>query len=368
MQYKTIVHELLLARTELHEQLRLTRRLKPTLETCARELKASHEAWKERLSQEKPESDPSQVASEALEMCRCRSSSGSFALRAGRRQRTAFARSGDGLSQNSYVARLKASRGQPSLFDAPPAKPASVDGSPAAPVPPGAKSDGTLISPPGRASGIPVPPEGLPQNSAGSVAARAEPRPGADSPAYRQAPLPGPVTPGEGDPTMTGAQFSLQLEEPPPRRFNTPQKTPSSKSPADQFAPAATIAGGEKTKARDIVAAIRTLKVIEQEQRLATPEEKQVLARFAGFGPVALSIFPDPVKGTYNRMPDGSRSGEELKTLAEHRTNTTAATARRSTPSIRRQPSSPPSTRRSNASACLRAPPYWSQVAAPATS
>jgi hypothetical protein len=68
MQYKTIVHELLLARTELHEQLRLTRRLRPTLDTCARELKASHEAWKERLSQEKPDSDPSQIASEALEM------------------------------------------------------------------------------------------------------------------------------------------------------------------------------------------------------------------------------------------------------------------------------------------------------------
>ena len=68
MQYKTIVHELLLARTELHEQLRLTRRLRPTLETCARELKANREAWKERLSQEKPGSDPSQIASEAMEL------------------------------------------------------------------------------------------------------------------------------------------------------------------------------------------------------------------------------------------------------------------------------------------------------------
>jgi len=68
MQYKTIVHELLQERTELHEQLRLTRRLKPMLDTCARELKASHEAWKERLSQVRPGSDPSQIASEALEM------------------------------------------------------------------------------------------------------------------------------------------------------------------------------------------------------------------------------------------------------------------------------------------------------------
>jgi hypothetical protein len=68
MQYKTIVHQLLLARTELHEQLRLTRRLKPTLETCARELKASHEAWKERLSLARPGSEPNQIATEALEM------------------------------------------------------------------------------------------------------------------------------------------------------------------------------------------------------------------------------------------------------------------------------------------------------------
>ena len=68
MQYKTIVHELLLARTELHEQLRLTRRLKPTLETCAKELKASHEDWKERLSQARPASDPNQIASAAMEI------------------------------------------------------------------------------------------------------------------------------------------------------------------------------------------------------------------------------------------------------------------------------------------------------------
>ena len=68
MQYKTIVLELLKQRTELHEQLRLTRRLLPTLETCARELKASHEAWKETLSQANPGSDPIQIASEAMEL------------------------------------------------------------------------------------------------------------------------------------------------------------------------------------------------------------------------------------------------------------------------------------------------------------
>jgi N12 class adenine-specific DNA methylase len=59
------------------------------------------------------------------------------------------------------------------------------------------------------------------------------------------------------------------------------------------------IASGEKAKARDIIAAIRTLKAIEQERRPATEEERQALARFGGFGAVALSIFPDPVSGRY---------------------------------------------------------------------
>jgi hypothetical protein len=73
------------------------------------------------------------------------------------------------------------------------------------------------------------------------------------------------------------------------------------------------IASGEKAKARDILAAIRAVKCIEQEQRQATPQERQTLARFAGFGPVALSIFPDPVKGTYK---DGWKEiGEELRAL-----------------------------------------------------
>ncbi len=74
------------------------------------------------------------------------------------------------------------------------------------------------------------------------------------------------------------------------------------------------IASGEKAKARDILAAIRTVKNIEHEQRRATPEEKQVLARFAGFGPVALSIFPDPVTGRYKDATWQSL-GDELKSL-----------------------------------------------------
>jgi N12 class adenine-specific DNA methylase len=74
------------------------------------------------------------------------------------------------------------------------------------------------------------------------------------------------------------------------------------------------LARGEKAKARDILAAIRTLQCVEREGRSATTEEKRTLARFAGFGPVALSIFPDPVTGCYK---DGGWQdlGEELRKL-----------------------------------------------------
>src|ERR1039458_2192221 len=68
MQYKTMALELVMERTELYEQLRLSHRLMPTLEACATELKASHEIWKQRLAEAKPGSEPSQLASEALEM------------------------------------------------------------------------------------------------------------------------------------------------------------------------------------------------------------------------------------------------------------------------------------------------------------
>ena len=68
MQYKTIVLELLRERKELHEQLRLTRRLLPTMESLAKDLKARHEHWKETLATATPESDPSQISSQAMEM------------------------------------------------------------------------------------------------------------------------------------------------------------------------------------------------------------------------------------------------------------------------------------------------------------
>ena len=59
------------------------------------------------------------------------------------------------------------------------------------------------------------------------------------------------------------------------------------------------MASGEKSKGPRHPRRHPHAEAIEQEGRPATPEEKQMLARFSGFGPVALSIFPDPVTGKY---------------------------------------------------------------------
>jgi hypothetical protein len=68
MQYKTIILEMLEQRPRMREELRQSRKLLPTLEFYASELKDSHEDWKDRLQQAKPDSDPSQIASEAMEL------------------------------------------------------------------------------------------------------------------------------------------------------------------------------------------------------------------------------------------------------------------------------------------------------------
>jgi len=73
-------------------------------------------------------------------------------------------------------------------------------------------------------------------------------------------------------------------------------------------------ANGEKAKARALLAAIRTLQAVEQAQRPATLEERQILARFPGFGPVALGMFPDPVTGQY-KDAGWQQLGDELQAL-----------------------------------------------------
>jgi N12 class adenine-specific DNA methylase/SAM-dependent methyltransferase len=86
---------------------------------------------------------------------------------------------------------------------------------------------------------------------------------------------------------------------------------------------AAPISAGEKTKAHDIIAAIRLLKRLEAERRPATGAERLILARFSGFGPVAKVLFPDEV--LLRNQPDHDfagykdaswrRLGEELRRL-----------------------------------------------------
>jgi hypothetical protein len=68
MHYKTIVFELLKERTDLHEQLRQQRKLLSMVDLYARELRESHQAWKDLLTQMRPDSNQSQLATEAFEM------------------------------------------------------------------------------------------------------------------------------------------------------------------------------------------------------------------------------------------------------------------------------------------------------------
>jgi hypothetical protein len=68
MHYKTIILEMLEQRPKMREELRQSRKLLPTLEFCASALKDSHEEWKDRLLEAKPDSDPSQIASKAMEL------------------------------------------------------------------------------------------------------------------------------------------------------------------------------------------------------------------------------------------------------------------------------------------------------------
>eukprot|EP00456_Euglypha_rotunda_P092132 TRINITY_DN969_c0_g1_i7.p1 TRINITY_DN969_c0_g1~~TRINITY_DN969_c0_g1_i7.p1 ORF type:complete len:1767 (+),score=377.51 TRINITY_DN969_c0_g1_i7:163-5301(+) len=115
---------------------------------------------------------------------------------------------------------------------------------------------------------------------------------------------------------MKASQLSLPLDLPQLPRTSGKQ-TPTAQ--ANFFArnvelatPA--FASGEKTKAREIIAAIRTLKTIQQAGRRASLEERQILARFAGFGPVALSIFPNPTTGTF-KGASWQALGDELRSL-----------------------------------------------------
>jgi hypothetical protein len=67
-QYKTIVLELLQESPELYEQLRSRKMLLTAIDAYGIELKTSHEAWMSMMRLERPNSDRSQIAAEALEL------------------------------------------------------------------------------------------------------------------------------------------------------------------------------------------------------------------------------------------------------------------------------------------------------------
>jgi len=68
MLYKTIVLEMLQDRPQLHDELRRQKLLLKTMEFYAGELKSLHEGWKQHMAETRPESDESQIASQALEL------------------------------------------------------------------------------------------------------------------------------------------------------------------------------------------------------------------------------------------------------------------------------------------------------------
>jgi len=68
MPYKTIILELLQRSPQLHEQLRHGRMLLAATESLATALKTRHETLKNELATTKPELDPTQAASAAMEI------------------------------------------------------------------------------------------------------------------------------------------------------------------------------------------------------------------------------------------------------------------------------------------------------------
>jgi hypothetical protein len=66
--YKTIALELIQEQPELYERLRSSKRLLPAMDAYAIDLKAIHEEWMNMIRHQSPDSDPSQIASETLEI------------------------------------------------------------------------------------------------------------------------------------------------------------------------------------------------------------------------------------------------------------------------------------------------------------
>jgi N12 class adenine-specific DNA methylase len=108
----------------------------------------------------------------------------------------------------------------------------------------------------------------------------------------------------------------------PPARAPTTEIRPQAEAPASArpesprlpALPPEPVAAGEVAKAKDLLEAIRILKRVEGEGRRPDAEERNALARFGGFGALALRLFPDPATGRY-KSPGWEALGEELRSL-----------------------------------------------------
>jgi hypothetical protein len=135
-----------------------------------------------------------------------------------------------------------------------------------------------------------------------------------------------PVTEDTG-PTAPPPAVSAPREPQPVAGDTAVDAQPGTATEADLAAPRVEAAASERAKARDILEAVTLLKHLEREGRSPGSAEREQLARFAGFGPVALSIFPHPLTGQY-KDASWQQLGEELKSLL---TTTEYESAKRTT-------------------------------------
>ena len=131
---------------------------------------------------------------------------------------------------------------------------------------------------------------------------------------------------------------------------------------------ASPLASGEKAKARDILAAIRTLKQIEQEHRPATPGRTPDARPLRGFWPRSPAHLSRSASPAQYKDAAWQALGRGAARHCSRPRNTTRPSAPPSTPFIPPPPSSRPCTRRLPAWACPRTPPCWNPAAASAIS
>ena len=138
---------------------------------------------------------------------------------------------------------------------------------------------------------------------------------------------------GSGQPATRGSEGSVDATEkaakkaPTPKGATTQRAEPAGDRPAKFFTltPDMNIgAGGAKTKFKNNLKAIQTLKQLNEEGRQATPEEQQILAGYVGWGGL-----PQAFVGDRGKITKGWE--KEAKQLQEALTEAEYDAARRST-------------------------------------